>query len=164
MHCPFCQAEDTRVVETRNNFDLGSIRRRRECQDCHRRFTTFERQEEATLYVIKKDHRRERFDREKLLNGLSRACEKRPISRETIEEITYDIERELYDALYEEISSAAIGDMVMQRLRNLDEVAYVRFASVYKEFRDLSSFMEEIQRLFNQSKQNNEGQTALFEN
>lgn len=165
MRCPFCQAEDTRVIETRANDEQGTIRRRRECQDCRRRFTTYERHEEPLLYVIKKDGRRELFDREKLLAGITRACEKRPVSREAVEQVAYEIERSLRDILSDEVASSQLGDLVMQRLRDLDEVAYVRFASVYKEFRDLGSFMEEIQRLFDRSyhEQRHEGQPALFE-
>ncbi|HEX2949908.1 MAG TPA: transcriptional regulator NrdR [Armatimonadota bacterium] len=165
MRCPFCQAEDTRVIETRANDEQGTIRRRRECQDCHRRFTTYERHEEPQLYVIKKDGRRELFDREKLLNGITRACEKRSVSREAIEQVVYDIERSLRDVLTDEVPTRQLGDMVMQHLRDLDEVAYVRFASVYKEFRDLGSFMDEIQRLFERGKclRMEEGQTSLFE-
>jgi len=141
------------VIETRANEEQGTIRRRRECQECRRRFTTYERCEDLPLYVIKKDGRREVFDRAKLVDGITRACQKRPISREVIEQIGYDIERALRDALLDEVASTHIGDLVMQRLRDLDEVAYVRFASVYKEFRDLSSFVNEIERLFQLTKQ-----------
>jgi transcriptional repressor NrdR len=150
MRCPFCLVDDTRVIETRANDEQGTIRRRRECQDCHRRFTTYERHEEPILYVIKKDGRRELFDREKLLYGINKACEKRPISRDAIEQVSYDIERQLRDNLADEVPSSQLGDLLMRRLHDLDEVAYVRFASVYKEFRDLTSFVEEIQRLFDQ--------------
>ena len=153
MRCPFCESEDSRVVETRTNTEQGTIRRRRECQDCRRRFNTCERYEETPVYVIKKDGRRELFDREKLLNGVTRACQKRPVSRETIETMAYDIERSLRDVLKDEVLSSHLGDMVMRRLRDIDEVAYVRFASVYKEFHDVGSFMEEIERMFERSKQ-----------
>jgi len=164
MRCPFCHAEDTRVIETRANDDQGTIRRRRECQDCRRRFTTYERHEEPQLYVIKKDGRRELFNREKLLAGITKACQKRPVSREQIEEAVYEIERALRDALKDEIPAAMLGDLVMQSLRTLDEVAYVRFASVYKEFRDLSSFLDEIQRVIERSQQDHAalGQQSLF--
>lgn len=166
MRCPFCLAEETRVIETRANDDQGTIRRRRECQECRRRFTTYERHEEPPLYVIKKDGRRELFDREKLLTGITKACEKRPVSREDIEQVVYDIERNLRDVLKDEVESSRLGDLVMRRLRDLDEVAYVRFASVYKEFRDLGSFMDEIQRMFERStpEQYTDGQPSLAEN
>lgn len=164
MRCPFCQAEETRVIETRTNDEQGTIRRRRECQECHRRFTTYERHEEPQLYVIKKDGRREPFEREKLLAGITKGCEKRPVSREDIEQVGYDIERSLRDVLKDEVPSSHLGDMVMQRLRDLDEVAYVRFASVYKEFRDVGSFMDEIQRLFDHGHSvPPEEQPSLFE-
>ena len=153
MRCPICHAEDTRVIETRANEEQGTIRRRRECQECRRRFTTYERCEDPPLYVIKKDGHRETFNRDKLIDGITRACQKRPIGRETIEQLRDDIERALRDTLTDEVASSHIGDLVMQRLRDLDEVAYVRFASVYKEFRDLSSFVHEIERLFQQTQQ-----------
>ena len=163
MHCPFCQVLETRVIETRANDEQGTIRRRRECLECRRRFTTYERHEEPQIYVIKKDGRREMFDREKLLHGITKACEKRPVSREDIEALAYEIERKLRDELKDEVSSAQLGDMVMRHLRDLDEVAYVRFASVYKEFRDLGSFVDEIHRLFERSNHNPEEQPALFD-
>jgi transcriptional repressor NrdR len=165
MRCPLCHAEDTRVIETRANDDQGTIRRRRECQDCRRRFTTYERCEEPQLYVIKKDGRRELFDREKLLLGITRACEKRPVSRDAIEGVVYDIERALRDSLRDEVSSTLIGDKVMRRLRDLDEVAYVRFASVYKEFQDLISFLHEIERLLERARRERqtEEQQILFD-
>ena len=165
MRCPICHAEDTRVIETRANEEQGTIRRRRECQECRRRFTTYERYEDPPLYVIKKDGRREVFDREKLVRGITSACQKRPVSRETIEQLGYDVERALRDTLTDEIASTLIGDHVMQRLRDLDEVAYVRFASVYKEFHDLASFMQEIERLFQHTHQQRQavGQPRLFD-
>lgn len=165
VRCPICHAEDTRVIETRANEEQGTIRRRRECQECRRRFTTYERYEDPPLYVIKKDGRREVFDRSKLVDGITRACQKRPVSREAIEQVGYDIERVLRDMLTDEIPSPRIGDLVMHRLRELDEVAYVRFASVYKEFHDLSSFVNEIERLFQFTQQErvNAEQTRLFE-
>lgn len=165
MRCPICQAEDTRVIETRANDEQGTIRRRRECQDCRRRFTTYERHEEPQLYVIKKDGRRELFHREKLLEGITKACEKRPVSREAIELVVYDVERALRDALKDEVPSAQLGDMVMRRLRDLDEVAYVRFASVYKAFRDLESFLLEIDRIYDRARRERIAvdQQSLFE-
>lgn len=152
MRCPFCGTEDTRVIETRTNDEQGTIRRRRECQECRRRFTTYERYEEPQIYVIKKDGRREPFTREKLLNGVTSACQKRPVSREQIEVMAFDIERILRDELKDEVPSSQLGDMVMRHLRDIDEVAYVRFASVYKEFHDVGSFMDEIERMFERSK------------
>lgn len=165
MRCPICHAEDTRVIETRANVEQGTIRRRRECQECRRRFTTYERYEDPPLYVIKKDGRREVFNRDKLVDGITRACQKRPISREAIEQLGDDIERALRDTLTDEIASSHIGDLVMQRLRELDEVAYVRFASVYKEFRDLGSFLSEIERMFQRTQQERADaeQPRLFE-
>lgn len=147
MRCPFCLVQDTRVIETRANDEQGTIRRRRECTECRRRFTTYERHEEPQLFVIKKDGRRELFDRGKLLEGITKACEKRPVSRERVELTVYEIERQLRDALKDEVPTQLLGDMVMRHLRDLDEVAYVRFASVYKEFRDVHSFMAEIERM-----------------
>lgn len=147
MRCPYCSTDNTRVAETRMNEAQGTIRRRRECLECRRRFNTFERYEEQQIYVIKKDQRRELFNAEKMLNGITHACQKRPVSREAIENVVFEIERSLRDALQDEISSAHLGDMVMRHLQILDEVAYVRFASVYKEFHDVSSFMLEIERL-----------------
>ena len=166
MRCPMCHAEDTRVIETRANDEQGTIRRRRECQECRRRFTTYERYEEPPLYVIKKDGRRELFDPGKLIEGMTIACQKRPVSREAIDVLAYEIERKLRDSLTDEIASFHIGDLVMQRLRDLDEVAYVRFASVYNEFRDLTSFLQEIERIVQRSKQQRtaEEQPLLFEN
>ena len=165
MRCPICHAEDMRVIETRANEEQGTIRRRRECQECRRRFTTYERYGNPPLYVIKKDGRREVFDCAKLVDGVTRACQKRPVSREVIEQLGYEIEHTLRDTLTDEVPSSHIGDLVMQRLRELDEVAYVRFASVYKEFHDLSSFVNEIERLFQltQQKRLDAQQTRLFD-
>ncbi len=165
MRCPYCQIEDTRVIETRTSEEQATIRRRRECQDCRRRFTTYERHEEPQLYVIKKDGRREPFDRAKLLYGLTKASEKRPISREKIDELCYDIERTLRDALKDEVRTSFLGDMVLRRLRDIDEVAYIRFASVYREFKDLRSYVEETERMVAQSRQEriDEEQRSLFD-
>lgn len=153
MRCPFCFAEDTRVIETRANDEQATIRRRRECQGCRRRFTTYERHEEPLLYVVKKDGRREPFNPEKLLHGVTLACEKRPISREAVEQMVYDIERTLRDALRDEITTTFLGDMVLRRLREIDEVAYVRFASVYRQFSDMQSYVDEIARMERQTRQ-----------
>jgi transcriptional repressor NrdR len=139
------------VVDSRLAEDGAAIRRRRECESCGRRFNTYERPEEVPLFVIKKDGRREPFDRSKILVGITKACEKRPVSREDIERIADEIGGALRDGLATELPAREIGEMVMERLRQLDEVAYVRFASVYKEFRDVDSFLEEIRSLAKQS-------------
>jgi transcriptional repressor NrdR len=152
VRCPFCRHPESRVVDSRVSEEGSAVRRRRECAECGRRFTTFEHAEETRLFVIKKDDRREPFDRAKLLAGLTRACEKRPISREQIEALAEDVERQLRDRLSEEIPSRDIGDLVMQRLRRLDEVAFVRFASVYKAFTDADSFVREVRTLAARSK------------
>jgi transcriptional repressor NrdR len=145
MKCPFCQHPDSRVVDSRTSDDNAAVRRRRECPECHRRFTSYERAGEVRLFVIKKDGRREPFDRAKVVAGMTKACEKRPISRELVEQIADEVERRLRDELSEEVPTSEIGAMVMEKLRDADEVAYVRFASVYKEFRDADSFLKEIE-------------------
>jgi len=143
MKCPYCANKDTRVIDTR---EVGEgIRRRRECKTCQQRFTTYERVAKTSLQVAKSDGRREPFDGEKLLKGILRACAKRPIPTETLEEIVKDIERELYELGRAEVESEVIGKMVMRRLRELDDVAYVRFASVYRRFQDVDSLAEEIE-------------------
>ncbi|MCL6560921.1 MAG: transcriptional regulator NrdR [Firmicutes bacterium] len=147
MRCPFCGFSDSRVLDSRPTVEGNSIRRRRECGGCGRRFTTYERVEEPPLVVVKKDGRREAFDRQKLLLGLSKACQKRPVSIEKLEAVVDGIERELRNAVEPEIKSQYIGELVMDNLRRLDEVAYVRFASVYREFRDAGSFLEELKNL-----------------
>jgi len=147
MNCPVCQAADSRVVDSRLTEDGSAVRRRRECVSCGRRFTTYERLEMPPIFVIKKDGRREPFDREKILAGLTKACEKRPVPREEIERCADEIERTLRDRLATEVPTREIGEMAIERLRSLDEVAYVRFASVYKEFRDADSFVQEIEKL-----------------
>lgn len=147
MLCPYCRAIDSKVIDSRSSEDGAVIRRRRECIVCHKRFTTYERVEERPFLVVKKDGRREQFDRNKILMGILRACEKRPVSSETIEEMVDSIEAQLRDDNEREVSSIAIGEMVMDRLRDLDEVAYVRFASVYRQFTDLNSFISTIDQL-----------------
>jgi len=151
MRCPFCRHEDSRVVDSRLNDGGSSVRRRRQCPACGRRFTTYERLGEVRVYVVKKDGRREPFDREKLIRGVTKACEKRPIGREEIGRIVDEVEQVLRDRLNEEVPSSRIGELVMERLRALDEVAYVRFASVYKDFRDAGSFVQEVEGLAQQS-------------
>ncbi|NLL48980.1 MAG: transcriptional regulator NrdR [Firmicutes bacterium] len=147
MRCPFCLHLDSKVLDSRQTEEGASIRRRRECTVCHKRFTTYERLDEMPFLVIKKDGGREAFSRSKILNGVLRACEKRPISLETIEAMVDDIEREVRSGLDREIESAAIGELVMDKLRDLDDVAYVRFASVYRQFKDIDRFIEELQQL-----------------
>ncbi|WP_427366066.1 transcriptional regulator NrdR [Candidatus Caldatribacterium saccharofermentans] len=142
MRCPYCGAEDSKVIDSREVEGGAEVRRRRECPTCHRRFTTYERYERKPLRVIKKNGTRELFDRKKILNGLMKACEKRPVSSEELERIVDDIERELQEEGYEEVPSSRIGEKVMEKLKALDQVAYVRFASVYREFRDIDQFME----------------------
>lgn len=147
MRCPFCGFSDSRVLDSRPTIDNSAIRRRRECGGCGRRFTTYERVDELPLVVVKKDGRREAFDRNKLLAGLRKACQKRPVSIGQMEAVADEIERELRNTMEPEVGSKMIGEMVVDRLRMLDEVAYVRFASVYREFRDAESFMEELKKL-----------------
>jgi transcriptional repressor NrdR len=144
VRCPFCHAADTRVMDSRDSAEGTIIRRRRECETCKRRFTTYERVEELNPLVVKKDGRREAFDREKLLAGLKKACEKRPVSVEQIEGLVQEIERRVQEAGEKEVPSASIGELVMEKLPALDEVAYVRFASVYRSFRDIAEFMAEL--------------------
>lgn len=152
MRCPFCHELETRVLDSRPAEAGSVIRRRRECSSCKRRFTTYERVEEQPLYVVKRDGRRERFNRQKILTGLVKACEKRPISLTTLEDLAEEVEREIRNTLVEEVSSTSIGDMVMDRLRTLDEVAYVRFASVYRSFTDVERFLKELESLVAKSK------------
>jgi transcriptional repressor NrdR len=147
MRCPFCQAADTRVLDSRDSAEGTIIRRRRECETCKRRFTTYERVEELNPLVVKKDGRRESFDRDKLLAGLKKACEKRPVSVEQVEALVTEIERKLQELGEKEIQSSTVGELVMERLPALDEVAYVRFASVYRSFRDIAEFMDELKDL-----------------
>jgi len=144
MRCPFCTTDDTRVLDSRDSNEGAVIRRRRECEACKRRFTTYERVEELNPLVIKKDGRREAFDREKLLMGLKKACEKRPVSVEQLDAIISTIEKKLQESGEKEIASTMIGEEVMRQLPALDEVAYVRFASVYRSFRDIAEFMDEL--------------------
>ena len=147
MRCPFCHAGDTRVLDSRDSAEATIIRRRRECETCRRRFTTYERVEELNPLVVKKDGRQEAFDRGKLMSGLKKACEKRPVSVEQLEVLTQQIERKVQEAGEKEVPSTAIGEMVMERLHALDEVAYVRFASVYRSFRDIAEFMSELKEI-----------------
>ena len=147
MKCPFCGYLDSKVVDSRPAEDGTSIRRRRECLECHKRFTTFEVMESLPVVVIKKDGSRQTFDRTKLLNGMIRACEKRPVPFGTLEKIADEIEQVLQNEMDREVPSAKIGELVMDRLKVVDEVAYVRFASVYRQFKDISTFMAELNKL-----------------
>jgi transcriptional repressor NrdR len=153
MRCPFCQDTENKVIDSRESHEGSVIRRRRECLQCKRRFTTYERVEELYPLIVKKDGRREAFDREKIVNGLKKACEKRPVSADQVEQTVEDIERLLQGMGEKEVASSVIGEEVMRRLRALDEVAYVRFASVYRSFRDIAEFMNELRELADQSKE-----------
>ncbi|MCL2011429.1 MAG: transcriptional regulator NrdR [Cystobacterineae bacterium] len=150
MHCPFCGQKDTRVLDSRESSEGLSIRRRRSCESCRRRFTTYERVEELNPTVVKKDGRRENFDRDKLLLGLRKACEKRPVSMEQLEAAALAIERKVQELGDKEVASSLIGQEAMVQLSSLDQVAYVRFASVYRSFRDISEFMAELAELLQQ--------------
>ncbi len=147
MKCPFCGYQESKVVDSRPADEGESIRRRRECLSCLKRFTTYETIESLPLIVVKKDGSRQAFDRNKLINGLLRACEKRPVSLKNLEEVASEVEQVLLNSLAREVSSAEIGNQVMERLKKLDEVAYVRFASVYRQFKDLNTFMTELNKL-----------------
>ncbi len=147
MKCPFCSNLESKVVDSRPSDEGSSIRRRRECLECHKRFTTYETMESLPLVVIKKDGSRQTFDKSKLLNGMIRACEKRPVSFDTLNAIAADIEQSLQNEMEREISSVEIGEQVMSRLKSVDEVAYVRFASVYRQFKDINTFMSELNKL-----------------
>lgn len=144
MKCPFCRGTRDRVVDSRMSGGGYIIRRRRECLDCGRRFTTYERIEMLPLRVVKKDGKRVEFDRDKILHGVMRACEKRPVSAECVEEIVADIEASIYNNFDKEVTSRHIGQLVMDKLRKVDQVAYIRFASVYREFKDVSEFVDEV--------------------
>lgn len=147
MKCPYCGFVEDKVIDSRPTEESAAIRRRRECTKCMKRFTTYEKVESVPLMVIKKDKTRQTFDREKLLNGLLRACEKRPVSINDLEKMVDEIEGQILNTLKREITSQEIGEMVMARLKDLDEVAYVRFASVYRQFRDINTFMDELHKL-----------------
>lgn len=147
MKCPYCSNDNHKVVDSRTSGEGRSIRRRRECEKCKRRFTTYEHVEETPLMVVKKDGRREPYDRKKLLTGVTKACEKRPISTEKIEKLIDAVETDLQKKYEKEVKSKDVGELVMAKLHELDEVAYVRFASVYRQFKDLSHFMKELKHL-----------------
>lgn len=147
MHCPFCGNEDTKVQDSRQVEEGTAVRRRRECDRCLRRFTTFEKFEDSPIVVVKKEGRREDFSRSKMMAGMRRACEKRPISTDQIEDAAYAIEKILRNSNEREFSSAQVGEAVLEQLFELDEVAYIRFASVYRQFGDIQRFMEELHEL-----------------
>lgn len=147
MKCPFCGFLESKVIDSRPAEEGATIRRRRECLACQRRFTTYENIEHLPLVVVKRDGSRQTFDRVKLINGMVRACEKRPVPLARLEKIADEIEQELQSSLERETSTIEIGEMVMSRLKNIDEVAYVRFASVYRSFKDINTFMEELSKL-----------------
>ena len=146
MKCPFCGDQDSKVVDSRHSEDGLSIRRRRECMNCQRRFTTYEYVETLPTIVVKRDGSRQAFDRNKILNGMVRACEKRQVPFAALEKVTTEIEQTIQNSLEREVTADKIGEMVMERLKPLDEVAYIRFASVYRRFQDVNSFMQEVSR------------------
>lgn len=147
MRCPFCSFEESKVVDSRSTDDNTTIRRRRECLKCNKRYTTYEKVEDIPILVVKRDSTRENFNKEKIINGLIRACQKRPVSRKQIEDLAEDVEKTISNKMITEVNSKIIGEMVMERLKNVDEISYVRFASVYREFKDINTFLEEIKSL-----------------
>ena len=159
MKCPTCSYKETKVIDSRLSGDGASIRRRRECLKCKKRFTTYEYVEQVPLMVVKKDGRRQPFDRTRIIAGLLKACEKRPVSVDKIEEITSEIERAVQKRYEREVDSKQIGELIMERLSLLDEVAYVRFASVYRQFRDVNQFMNELQHILDRDKNSNKNKT-----
>lgn len=158
LQCPNCQHKNSKVIDSRPIEEGKAIRRRRECEQCAQRFTTFERMEETPLLVVKKDGMRQEFSREKLKRGIIRACETRPVPIEKIDEIVLEVEKELRNIGSPEVASKVIGEMVMERLSHVDEVAYVRFASVYRQFKDVSVFLDELKELIDRDKQEKEEQ------
>ena len=150
MRCPYCGYKESKVVDSRPADESSSIRRRRECLSCEKRFTTYETVETLPLVVIKKDGSRQSFERMKLLRGIQRSCEKRPVSADDMERMTLEIEQDLQNSLEREVSTDVIGEKVMEKLKEADEVAYVRFASVYRQFKDINTFMSELNKLLNE--------------
>ncbi len=150
MKCPYCGYSQSKVVDSRPTEEETAIRRRRECEKCARRFTTYEKIEEMPLIIVKKDGSRELYQRSKVINGLLKACEKRPVPIKRIENIVESMEKELYNSMEKEIDSNTIGEMLMYKLKEIDDVAYVRFASVYRQFKDINTFMEELKKLINE--------------
>ncbi|MGI5984812.1 MAG: transcriptional repressor NrdR [Clostridiales bacterium] len=152
MRCPFCGYAESKVIDSRPAEEGATIRRRRECLACQKRFTTYEIMERLPLVVVKRDGSRQTFDKIKVMNGMLRACEKRPVSIQALEKIADDIEQELQNSLEREVTTTEIGEMVMQKLKDVDEVAYVRFASVYRQFKDVNTFFEELSKLIDGKK------------
>lgn len=152
MKCPFCSFEESKVVDSRSTDDNTTIRRRRECLNCSKRYTTYEKVEDIPILVVKRDLTREIFNREKVVNGLIIACQKRPVSRNQIENIAEDIEKTISNKMVTEVETEQIGEMVMERLKEVDEISYVRFASVYRQFKDINTFLEEIKSLVEKNK------------
>ena len=152
MKCPYCGFKESKVVDSRPAEEGSSIRRRRECLSCGKRFTTYETVESMPMVVIKRDGSRQTFDRRKLVNGMLRACEKRPVSLAQLEKIGEEIEQELQNSLEREISTERVGELVMDKLKSVDEVAYVRFVSVYRQFKDINTFMHELNKLLDEDK------------
>lgn len=147
MKCPYCSGERIKVIDSRPSEENNAIRRRRQCEDCNKRFTTYETVESMPLIVVKKDDSREPYARQKLMSGLVRSCHKRPVPMKEIDTLVDEIENQIYNSMKKEIDSSEIGEMVMERLKHLDEVAYVRFASIYREFRDINTFMDELKKI-----------------
>jgi transcriptional repressor NrdR len=152
MKCPFCDNHDTKVIDSRPTEEGHAIRRRRGCDRCNKRFTTYEKVEETILMVVKKDGRREAFDRNKIMNGIIKACEKRPVSIAQMEGMVNEIEKSISNSMEKEVRSYRIGELIMEQLKIVDEVAYVRFASVYRQFTDVNTFIKEIEKLVDTSK------------
>ncbi|WP_251860366.1 transcriptional regulator NrdR [Clostridium sp. Marseille-Q2269] len=151
MKCPYCAYGESRVVDSRSTEDGSSIRRRRECLKCNRRYTTYEKIETTPILVIKKNMSREYFDRNKIVDGLMKACQKRPVSRKQIEQIADEVERHISNEMLTEVNTDKIGEIIMKNLKNIDEVSYVRFASVYRQFKDINTFMKEIKNLMDKN-------------
>ena len=147
MKCPFCNHSETKVLDSRPTEDNTSIRRRRECLNCQKRFTTYEKVEDIPVYVVKKDGTREPFDKRKIMTGLLKSCEKRTVSISVIEGIADDVEKQIYNTMEQEVTSNLIGELIMKKLKEIDDVAYVRFASVYRQFKDINTFMAELQKI-----------------
>ena len=163
MKCPFCSHENTRVIDSRPAEDNNSIRRRRVCDECGKRFTTYEKIETIPLIIIKKDNNREAYDRAKIEAGVLRACHKRPVSAQQITTLVDEVENEIFNREEREIPSGTIGELVMNKLKDLDAVAYVRFASVYREFKDVNTFMDELKSVLNDKNHNyNQNRTSVF--
>lgn len=150
MKCPYCEYFESKVVDSRPTDEGQAIRRRRECIKCNKRFTTYEKIEEIPIIVVKKDGNRQAFDRNKVLNGIIKSCEKRPVTMNEIETIVVDIEKTLSNSLEKEVTSVEIGEHIMNKLKDVDEVSYVRFASVYRQFKDVNSFMEELKKILDE--------------